>query len=77
MNVQDAIFHLRHDPIPDLRIIGANRHRFLTALGEIKLDAAANPDRVKIADRTLLRIGIIDNFRILTKRQHPGQHTNS
>ena len=50
------------DPVPELRIIGADRYRFLITLGKIKLDAAANPDRVKIAHRTLLRIGIVDNF---------------
>jgi len=62
MNFQNATFYLRHDPVPNLGITGADRYRLLTTLAEIKLNAAANPDRVKITDRTLLCIGIIDDF---------------
>ena len=77
INVQDAVLYLRHDPVPVLQVAGTDRYRFLATLAEIKIDAAANPDRMKIAYRTLLRIGIIDNFWILSKRQHPGQHRYS
>ena len=62
---------LPSDPVPDSGFTGTDRYRFLTALAKIKLDAAADPDRVKIAHRTLLRIGIVDNFWNLGKRRTP------
>ena len=74
INVQDTVCYFRPEPIPQFRVICTDRHRFLIALGKKKLDAAADPDPMKIADRTLLRIGVIDYFRILSKDHQPGQH---
>lgn len=73
INVQHPVLYLRHHSVANFRIVGTDRHRFLTTLAQKEFYAAADLDPMEIPDRTLLRIGIIDNFRILRQDNHPGQ----